>query len=289
MTVDAERIPSRKREFYLQTPARSPFEFNLGEALRYWQLIPLFVRRDFVSEFSQTLLGPLWFVIHPVMQSIVFALLFGTLAKMSTDDATPFLFYNSALVLWTYFAQSSTYVSQVFLSNGGLFGKVQFPRVIVPISISFFRMVTLFANYAVFLLFLAFFYLRGANVEPNLWVLATPLLFIHVALLSFGVGTLVSAFTSRSRDMVQAFSYLLSLGMYATPIIYPLSAIPEKLYYLFYLNPMAAPVELFRYAYLGSGSLDPTMYLFSVVETMVIVLFGLMAFSYTEKTVVDTL
>ena len=289
MTEYSEQVPSRKREFYLQTPARSPFEFNLGEALRYWQLIPLFVRRDFVSEFSQTLLGPLWFVIHPIMQSLVFSLLFGALAKMSTDDVTPFLFYNAALVLWTYFTQSSTYVSQVFLSNGGLFGKVQFPRIIMPISISIFRMVTLFANFAVFIVFLGIFYFRGANVEPNLWVLATPFLFIHVALLSFGLGTLVSAFTSRSRDMVQAFSYLLSLGMYASPIIYPLSAVPENLYYLFYLNPIAAPIELFRYAYLGSGSFDSTMYAISLLETAALVLIGLMAFSYTEKTVVDTI
>lgn len=289
MTVETEHNSSQKRVFFLQTPARSPFVFNLGEALRYWQLVPLFVRRDFVSEFSQTLLGPLWFVIHPIMQSIVFAILFGVLAKMSTDDAAPFLFYNSALVLWTYFSQSATYVSQVFLSNGALFGKVQFPRIIMPISIAIFRMVTLFTNYAIFLLFLAVFYMRGSNVEPNVWILATPLIFIHVFFISFGLGTLVSAFTTHSRDMVQAFSYFLSFAMYATPIIYPLSAMSENVYYLFYLNPMAAPIELFRYAYLGTGSIDFMMYICSVIETLVLMLIGLMAFTYTEKTVIDTI
>lgn len=273
----------------IQTPARNPFYVDVGEIWRYRHLIPLLIRRDFISEFAQTILGPLWFVIHPIVQSVVFALVFGALAKISTDNATPFLFYNSSLVLWIYFQQSSTYVSQTFINNVGVFGKVYFPRLIAPISTVIFRMVSLLVNYVVFVSFLIIFTLSGADVRPNWWILATPIIVAQVCLLAFGVGAIASAFTTRARDMVQAFGYLITIWMYATPIIYPLSSVSGGYKYLYYLNPMTSMIEVFRYAYLGSGGgVNLILWAVNTVEILVILTIGVFAFNYTEKTVVDT-
>lgn len=269
-------------------PERHLFRINLREVWRYRDLIPVLARRDLKAEFSQTILGPLWFVIHPVMQAVVFSLIFGTLAKISTDGATPFLFYNASLVMWTYFTSTSTYVSNTFISNAGLFGKVYFPRIIVPISIALFRMINLAVNLSLFLAFLAYFWWRGANVNPNIWVLALPLLILHTVTLAFGIGLFASAFTTRYRDVVQAFGYLMSLWMYATPIIYPFSQVPERWKWLFFLNPMTSVVEVFRHAFLGTSSINFTLWAVNACTVALVLCAGLLAFNYTEKTVVDT-
>lgn len=270
------------------TPQRVLFHVDFRGIWRYKDLIPLLIRRDFVGEFSQTILGPTWFLLHPLMQSVVFSLVFGSLAKISTEGASPFLFYNAGLVLWTYFTMTTTFVSNSFISNAGLFGKVYFPRLIVPIATSLFRLIGLGINFALFLFFMAFFALRGTAVTPNLWVLAAPLVIFQVVLLAFGMGTLVSSLTTRFRDMVQAIGYFFAIWMYATPIIYPLSQVPEKWKWLFFLNPMTSPIEIFRYGFLGSGSVNYTLWATNVATTLVILFIGIIAFNYTEKTVVDT-
>lgn len=273
---------------YVLTPTRHLLHIDLKDIWHYKDLIPLFVKRDFVGEFSQTVLGPVWFVIHPIMQAVVFALIFGVLAKMPTDGANPFLFYNGGIVLWTYFSMIATFVSNVFITNAGLFGKVYFPRMVVPVSITMFRSVGLIVNYTLFICFLLFFMWRGADVRPNMWILATPLLIVHTAVLGLGVGLFASAFTTRYRDLVQAFSYLITLWMYASPIIYPLSKVPAGVQWLYYLNPMTSVIEIFRYAYLGAGSVNITLWATNAVITLVIFILGVLAFNYTEKTVTDT-
>ncbi len=269
-------------------PEHGLFQIDLREIWRYRELIPVLARRDLKAEFSQTVLGPVWFIIHPIMQAVVFSLIFGTLAKISTDGATPFLFYNASLVMWTYFTNTSTYVSNVFITSSGLFGKVYFPRLIVPISIALFRMTNLIVNFGLFIAFLLFFMWRGANAQPNWWVLATPLLILHTVTLAFGIGLFASAFTTRYRDVVQAFGYLMSLWMYATPIIYPFSQVPERWKWLFFLNPMSSVVEVFRHAYLGTSSINFSLWAVNALTTAVIFVVGVIAFNYTEKTVVDT-
>jgi lipopolysaccharide transport system permease protein len=269
-------------------PEHGLFQIDLREIWRYRELVPVLAKRDLKAEFSQTVLGPVWFIIHPIMQAVVFSLIFGTLAKISTDGATPFLFYNASLVMWTYFTSTSTYVSNTFISNSGLFGKVYFPRLIVPISIALFRMINLVVNYGLFIAFLLFFMWRGANVNPNWWVLATPLLVLHTVTLAFGIGLFASAFTTRYRDVVQAFGYLMSLWMYATPIIYPFSQVPERWKWLFFLNPMSSVVEVFRHAYLGTSTINFSLWAVNAVTTGVIFVMGVIAFNYTEKTVIDT-
>jgi lipopolysaccharide transport system permease protein len=269
-------------------PEHGVFHLDLGEIWRYRDLIPVLAKRDLKSEFSQTILGPVWFILHPIMQSLVFSLIFGALAKIPTDGTTPFLFYNASLVMWTYFTTTATVVSNVFISNVSLFSKVYFPRLIVPISISLYRLVNLTVNFSLFVAFLLFFMWRGANVQPNWWVLATPLLVLHTATLAFGVGILASALTTRYRDVVQAFGYLMSLWMYATPIIYPFSQVPERWKWLFFLNPMSSIVEIFRHAYLGTSSVDFSLWAVNALTTATIFVVGVFAFNYTEKTVVDT-
>jgi len=269
-------------------PSHGLFQVDFREIWRYRELIPLLARRDFKGEFSQTILGPVWFVIHPIMQAVVFSLIFGVLAKMSTDGVTPFLFYNASIVMWTYFTQTATYVSNVFIQNAGLFGKVYFPRLIIPISIALFRSVNLVVNFTLFLAFLAYFMWRGATVQPNLWVLATPLLVLHTVTLAFGIGLLASAFTTRYRDVIQAFSYLMSFWFYATPIIYPFSQVPEPFKWLFFLNPMSSVVEVFRHGFLGASTIDFRLWAVNVATTLAILVIGVVAFNYTEKTVIDT-
>jgi lipopolysaccharide transport system permease protein len=274
--------------FTIIKPQHGLLQIDFREIWRYRDLIPVLARRDLKAEFSQTVLGPLWFVLHPVMQAVIFSLIFGALAKISTDGATPFLFYNASLVMWTYFTNTSTYVSNVFLTSAGLFGKVYFPRFIVPISISLVRLINLAVNYALFLSFLCYFLWRGAKVEPNLWILATPLLVLQTVTLAVGIGLFASAFTTRYRDVIQAFGYLMSIWMYATPIIYPYSQVPERFKWLFHLNPMASVVEIFRHGHLGTSSVDLTLWLVNAVIAALVFVTGVIAFNYTEKTVVDT-
>ena len=269
-------------------PQRGLLQFDFRAIWHYRELIPMLARRDMKTEFSQTALGPIWFIIHPVMQAIVFSLIFGQLAKISTDGAAPFLFYNASLVMWTYFTTTATFVSNAFIANSSLFSKVYFPRLIVPISSALFRLVNIGVNYAMFLAFLFFFWWHGSKVEPNLWVLATPLLVLQAGVLAFGVGLFASAFTTRYRDVIQAFGYMMSLWMYATPIIYPMSTVPERFKWLFFFNPMTSVIEVFRHAYLGTGSIDFKLWIVNAATTIVMLIAGLLAFSYTEKTVVDT-
>ncbi len=274
------------------SPEKKLYNVELSELWRFRALIPLLVRRDFYSEFSQTILGPGWFVVHPVMQSVIFALVFGRLGRMSTNGATPFLFYNAAFVLWTYFTLSSTYVANVFINNAGLFGRIYFPRLIIPISIASFRLVNFAVNFLVFMSFLLFFhFVQGVPVSPNIWVLITPLLLIQVIALSLGIGTLASALTSKYRDMQQAVSYVFSVWMYATPLIYPLSQVPGSWKWLFALNPMASAIELFRHAWLGAGEFTTQLAIIwacNVVVTVCLLVVGIIAFHYAEKDVVDT-
>ena len=179
-------------------------------------------------------------------------------------------------------------VSNTFVSNAALFGKIYFPRLVMPISVVLFRMISLAVNFSLFVCFLLTFIVLGAKVQPNAWILATPLLVLQVMALAFGVGILASACTTRYRDVVQAFSYLLSLWMYATPIIYPISQVPDSWQWLFYVNPMSSVVEIFRHAYLGTASVNLTLWAVNAATTVVFLVIGVIAYNYTAKTVVDT-
>ena len=238
-------------------PRRRWLDLRLGELWKYRDLVLLFVRRDFVSVYKQTILGPLWYLIQPLLTTLTFTVIFGQIAQLPTDGLPQFLFYMSGTVMWSYFSDCLNKTSNTFVGNAGLFGKVYFPRLAVPVSILFSNLITFAIQLSFFLIFLLYFSLSGADVQPNLWVLLTPLLILTMAGLGLGFGILISSLTTKYRDLRFLVGFGVSLLMYATPVIYPVSSIPERFQTLIRLNPMTPIVEAFRYAFLGAGSVQP--------------------------------
>jgi len=269
-------------------PQRALLDLHLGELWRYRDMVMLFVRRDFVSVYKQTILGPLWYLIQPLLTTIVFTVIFGRIAGLPTDGLPPFLFYMSGTVIWSYFAECFNKTSLTFVANANLFGKVYFPRLAVPLSISISNLVSFSIQFLLFLAFTVYFWLQGANVQPNVWVLLTPLLLLMMAGMGLGGGIIVSSLTTRYRDLRFLVGFGTQLLMYATPVIYPVSAVPEQLQPLIEANPMTPIIESFRYAYLGSGTVNPYNLLYSFVCTLVILFIGILLFNRVETTFMDT-
>lgn len=269
-------------------PRSGWFDIDFTELWRYRNLILLFVRRDFIAYYKQTILGPLWFLLQPLFSTIVFTVIFGKIANIPTDGLPSFLFYMAGIISWNYFASCLTQTSNTFVSNAGIFGKVYFPRLVSPISVVITNLLTFAIQFGLFLAFLFYFYLKGALIQPNLWILLTPFLLIHMAALGLGVGILVSSLTTKYRDLSFAIGFVVQLWMYATPIVYPLSQIPAKWQWLFGLNPMAAVVETFRYSFLGAGTIEPWLLGISFGMTILILAIGIVLFSRIEKTFMDT-
>lgn len=264
------------------------FDIDLADLWRYRDLIILFVRRNFVATYKQTILGPLWFLIQPLFTTIVFTVIFGNIAKIPTDGLPQILFYMSGIVTWTYFASCMTQTSNTFISNAGIFGKVYFPRLVVPISVVITNLLTFLIQFGLFLAFLIYYFVLGSPVHLTVWVLLLPLLLVQMAALGLGVGILISSLTTKYRDLAFAVGFGTQLWMYATPVVYPLSQIPVTWQWLFALNPMTAVVETFRYAFLGSGAIKPWMLGISAGMTVFILFLGIVMFSHIEKTFMDT-
>lgn len=269
-------------------PQRRLLDLRLGELWKYRDLVMLFVRRDFVAAYKQTILGPLWYLIQPLLTTITFTVIFGNIAKLPTDGLPQFLFYMSGTVIWSYFAECLTKTSNTFVQNSNLFGKVYFPRMAVPVSILISNLITFGIQFAFFLLFVGYFALRGAVIQPNIWMLSFPLLLLIMAGLGLGLGILISAMTTKYRDLRFLVGFGVSLLMYATPVIYPASAIPERFQMLIKANPMTPIVETFRYAFLGAGSVHPMDLLYSFGIMVVIVIIGSVVFNRVEATFMDT-
>ena len=269
-------------------PQRSLLDLRLGELWKYRDLVLLFVRRDFVSVYKQTILGPLWYLIQPLLTTLTFTVIFGGIAQLPTDGLPQFLFYMSGTVIWTYFADCLTKTSNTFVNNAALFGKVYFPRLAVPVSILFSNLITFAIQFAFFLVFMGFFALGGASIRPNLWILFTPMLVLMMAGLGLGFGIIISSLTTKYRDLRFLVQFGVSLLMYATPVIYPVSSIPARYQALIRLNPMTPIVETFRYAFLGAGSAEPLALLYSFGFMIVIVVLGAVLFNRVEATFMDT-
>ncbi|PWR70708.1 ABC transporter permease [Methanospirillum lacunae] len=269
-------------------PRAGWLDINLAEIWRYRDLILLLVRRDFVSIYKQTILGPVWFFLQPLFTTIVFTVVFGNIAQIPTDGIPQILFYMAGIVAWTYFANCMTKTSNTFIENAGIFGKVYFPRLVVPISVVITNLLTFFIQFSLFLIFLGYYILVGSSVKLTLWIIVIPLLLIQMAALGLGMGILISSLTTKYRDLIFAVGFGVQLWMYATPIVYPLSQIPEKWQWIFALNPMTAIVEVFRYAFLGSGAIRPWVWEMSIIMTVIILIFGILLFNKVEKTFMDT-
>jgi lipopolysaccharide transport system permease protein len=270
------------------TPARSLFDLKLQEIWRYRDLLVLFVRRDFVAKYKQTVLGPAWFVIQPLMQTVMFTLVFGNIAGISTDGAPKGVFYLAGITAWNYFANCLTKTSAVFTLNASLFGKVYFPRAVTPISIVLSNLIEFAIGLGLFLCFYFYYLLSGADIQPNITLLLLPLLIIIMGFMGLGLGMLISAMTTKYRDLQNLVTFGVHLFMYATPVIYPISTIPEKYRWIILANPMTGIIETFKYGFLGIGTFNWYYLVYSAGFTLIVFLLGLAIFNRTEKNFMDT-
>lgn len=268
-------------------PKAGVFDFNLKELLQYKFMMFLFVRRDFVSQYKQTLLGPLWLVIQPLFTTGIYSVIFGGLAKIPTDGIPQPIFYMAGTTLWGFFSSCLSATSSVLSSNAGLFGKVYFPRLAVPLSSVINRLYSFSIQLALFAIMYLAYALSGATIRPNAMLLLLPLVVAQCALLGLGVGLCSSALTVKYRDLSQVVTMGVSIWMWATPIVYPLSLVPERFRFLVYLNPMAPVIELFRFSATGAGGFALVPFAISVVVTAVILFTGLVLFHGAEQNFVD--
>jgi len=259
-----------------------------SEIWRYRDLLLLMVRRDFVALYKQTILGPLWFLIQPILTTIVFTIIFGNIAKISTDGLPHVLFYMSGITCWNYFAECLTKTSETFTANASIFGKVYFPRIIMPLSIVVSGLLKFAIQFLLFGSFILWFYATGTSVHITPAIFLFPLLVLIMGMLSLGLGMIISSLTTKYRDLRFLLQFGIQLMMYATPIIYPVSSVPEKYHWLIFSNPMTAIVEAFRYGFLGSGALNITTLIFSGVVSIFILAIGTIIFNRVEKTFMDT-
>ena len=274
-------------------PKSGWFDLPVKELFRYKDLILLFVKRDFVSLYKQTVLGPAWAVIQPFLTTIVFSLVFGSIAGLAPEGVPSFLFYLSGTVVWTYFANCLTRTSDTFIANAAILGKVYFPRLVMPVSTVLSKLIDFAIQYGFFLVFLVIYGLTGAAIRPNWLILLTPVLLLQLAMLSLGCGVIISAATTKYRDLRMLVSFGVQLWMYASPVAYDMFSMgafaPGSKYYgLYMLNPVTPIVNLFRYAYLGLGQVDWQSYGISWAVTCCLLFAGIVLFSRVEKTFMDT-
>jgi lipopolysaccharide transport system permease protein len=266
----------------------SIFSLNLKDVWRYRDLLQMFVKRDFISTFKQTILGPLWFFIQPIFTTITFVFIFGNLAGISTDGLPKVLFYLTGITAWNYFATCLTATSTVFNSNASVFGKVYFPRLISPLSIVISNLLKFGVQLSLLVVMMVYYYFKGANFHITWAILIFPFLVIMMAMLSLGLGMLISSLTTKYRDLAFLVTFGVQLLMYATTVIYPLSAAPEKFRTIIELNPMTGIIEAFRYSLLGKGEFSLHTLGFSAIFTVIVLILGIVVFNKTEKTFIDT-
>lgn len=274
-------------------PKNSLFHVNLADIWRYRDLLALFVKRDLVATYKQTLLGPLWFLLQPVFTIIVYYFMFGRVANIPTDGIPPLLFYMGGLVCWNYFSECINTTSNVFVINATLFGKVYFPRLIVPVSSVVSAGVKFLIQFLLFLILWSYslFVSKDPDIHFSWHIALIPLLVLLVAVMGISLGIIISSVTTKYRDLQKMMGYALQFGLYASPIIFPLGWLREKLplfYKICLLNPMTSIIETFKFAFLGTGIFSWGMLLYTTCFAIVVSLLAIMMFNKVEKTFVDT-
>jgi lipopolysaccharide transport system permease protein len=263
------------------------FDLNLKEIWNYRDLLWLFVRRDIVTVYKQTILGPLWYIVQPILTTLMFTLIFGKIVKLSTDGAPPIIFYLLGVTIWGYFSDCLNRTSNTFVTNQNIFGKVYFPRVIVPGSIVLSTLLRFGIQFGIFLVLWGYYYFEG-RVQMNFGVLMLPFVIACLAIMSLGFGMIFSSMTTKYRDLQFLLTFVVQLWMYATPVIYPLSAIPEEYVKYIKLNPVTPLVECVRNSFLGTGLFAWNTLLYSFGFSIVVLILGILAFSRVEKDFMDT-
>lgn len=269
-------------------PRTELLSLGLREVWRYRDLILLFVRRDFVSTYKQTVLGPIWFFLQPLLTTLTYIIIFGNIAKIGTDGLPGLLFYLAGITVWNYFSQTLTATSTVFTSNAAIFGKVYFPRLTLPLSIVVSNLIRFGVQFLLFLAAWVFYLVTTDVVHPNWAMLLLPVLLVLMGLLSLGLGMIFSSLTTKYRDLAMLLTFGVQLLMYATPIIYPLSTLSPKYKWLILANPMTSIVETFRYGFLGRGEFSWGALGYSALATLVFLLVGALIFNKVQKSFTDT-
>ncbi len=270
-------------------PQKKLLDLKLREVIRYRDLIYMFVKRDFAVAYKQTILGPLWYVIQPFFSTVIYTFVFTGIAQISTDGVPSTLFYYGGTMLWTFFTSCLNSCAAVFTTNSAMFGKIYFPRLTVPIANCIGHIIKLGIQFAMLIIVYVYFVIMNAPVIPTWWALAFPLLIIWIGMLGAGMGMVISALTTKYRDLNQLLVFGIQLAMYATPIVYPLSQAPEQFRWFFYINPMSAPIELFRIWFYGAGNVPHTMIYISLAWTAFFMFIGLVLFNRNERTFVDVI
>jgi lipopolysaccharide transport system permease protein len=264
------------------------FSINIKEVWHYRDLLLMLVKRDYVTFYKQTILGPIWFFIQPLMTTVVYLVLFGQIAKLSTDGAPQIAFYLAGITIWNYFSEALTKTSTVFKDNANLFGKVYFPRLIMPLAIVCSGLMKFAIQFGLFIAVVLYFTFINPKIHPNLWVLITPFLVFLMATFALGLGMIFSSLTTKYKDLVFLLSFGIQLFMYATPVVYPTSAMPTKFSWLLNINPLTGIFECFRYAYLGTGSFQPMDLVISTILIGILFFIGIVIYNKVEKSFMDT-
>lgn len=269
-------------------PRTRLLDLRLGEVWRYRDLILMFVRRDFVANYKQTILGPIWFFLQPLLTTVTYILIFGKMAGLSTDGLPMLAFYLAGITVWNYFAESLNKTATVFKDNAQIFGKVYFPRLAMPLSIIISNLVRFLIQFLLFLCIWCYYFFTSETVQPNALILLVPVLIVIMGLLALGLGMIISALTTKYKDLIFLLTFGIQLLMFATPVIYPLSSLPEKYRWLILANPMTPIVETFRYAFLGSGTFSWAYVGYSAVMALIVLAAGTVIFNKVEKGFMDT-
>ena len=273
-------------------PKDKLLSLNLKEIWRYKDLLEMYVKRDIVTFYKQTILGPLWFFIQPIFTTIVFMFVFGGLAKIPTDGIPQALFYLSGITLWNYFSESLTKTADTFLTNQAIFGKVYFPRLIAPLSTTITGLIKMFIQYALFAVLYIYFVVKGVPVRPNLYALLFPVLILILAFLSLGFGIIISSMTTKYRDLKFLITFAVQLWMYATPVIYPLSVMEgsyKKYMWFIQANPVTSVIETFKFGFLGQGTFTWLSLGYSALFSILILLIGIIVFNKVERSFMDVI
>lgn len=269
-------------------PKNKLLNIDFREIWRYRDLLGMFIKRDFVTHYKQTLLGPLWFFIQPLLTTITYALIFGKIAGISTDGVPRLAFYMCGITAWNYFSECFNKTSTVFKDNQAIFGKVYFPRLIMPISVIISGLMKFGIQLLLFLSIFLYYLYIGSSIKPNMTLLLTPILVVLMATIGLGAGMIISSFTTKYRDLIFLLQFGIQLLMYATPVIYPLASIPVEYRWIISLNPMTGIVETFRYAFLGSGFFRGELLLYDGAIALLLLFLGTIIYNSTQRTFMDT-
>jgi len=269
-------------------PKASLLDIDFKELISYKDLIQMFVKRNIVTQYKQTILGPLWFFVNPVLTTVMFMVVFGGIAGIPTDGLPQPLFYLAGICLWNYFSICLTKTSNTFVENENIFGKVYFPRLVMPISTVISSLITLGIQLSLFVAVYVYYAVLGFPVAPNIYILLTPVLIIMLAGLSLGFGIITSSMTTKYRDLTMLFTFVVQLWMYATPIIYPLSELSPKRQWIAAINPVTSIVETFKYATMGQGTFSWAHLGYSFAFMCVVLAFGIVVFNKVQRSFMDT-